>query len=117
MKNHCSICYEFLFDSIKVATIMKCGHTMHMECYREMVDQHQYRCPICSKSVLNMSKTWERLDTEIEATVMPEEYRYEVPILCNDCNKTSKTFFHILGHKCCHCKSYNTRMVAADHHQ
>nr|GMD13034.1 E3 ubiquitin-protein ligase MIEL1-like [Ipomoea batatas] len=77
MKNHCPICYEFLFDSVKRTTIMKCGHTMHMECYTEMISQNQYRCPICNKSVLNMTRTWETLDQEIEATIMPEEYRYE----------------------------------------
>ncbi|GKE40002.1 E3 ubiquitin protein ligase MIEL1-like protein, partial [Tanacetum coccineum] len=98
MKNHCPICYEFLFDSIKSAAIMKCGHTMHMECQEEMLKQHQYRCPICSKSVCDMTTTWQRVDEEvkvgtfglksvsdelglknlkIEATAMPEEYRYE----------------------------------------
>ncbi|KAL0459620.1 UNVERIFIED_CONTAM: E3 ubiquitin-protein ligase MIEL1 [Sesamum latifolium] len=65
MKSHCPICYEFLFDSTKQTTILKCGHTMHVECYEEMFSQNQYRCPICSKSVLNMSRTWERLDQEI----------------------------------------------------
>ncbi|KAK6141323.1 hypothetical protein DH2020_024921 [Rehmannia glutinosa] len=111
MKSHCPICYEFLFDSTKQTTILKCGHTMHVECYEEMFIQNQYRCPICSKSVLNMTRTWERLDQEIEATAMPEEYRYEVQILCNDCNDTSKAFFHIFGHKCRHCNSYNTRVI------
>ncbi|XP_024981625.1 E3 ubiquitin-protein ligase MIEL1-like isoform X2 [Cynara cardunculus var. scolymus] len=110
-KNHCPICYEFLFDSIKGATIMNCGHTMHMDCYKEMISQNQYRCPICSKSVCRMSRTWQRLEHEIEATAMPEEYRYEIPILCNDCNNTSKASFHIIGHKCNHCKSYNTRRI------
>lgn len=114
MKSYCPICYEFLFESLKSTMIMKCGHTMHMDCYREMVHQNQYRCPICSKSVLNMSRTWERLEEEIQSTVMPEEYFYEVPILCNDCNNTSTANFHILGHKCKHCSSYNTRMVKAD---
>ncbi|XP_042061770.1 E3 ubiquitin-protein ligase MIEL1-like isoform X1 [Salvia splendens] len=113
MKNHCPICYEFLFDSTKQTTIMKCGHTMHVECYNEMFNQNQYRCPICSKSVFNMSNSWERLDEEIAATAMPEEYRYEVENLCNDCNHTSKTFFHIFGHKCQHCNSYNTRVITS----
>nr|GMD64044.1 E3 ubiquitin-protein ligase MIEL1 [Ipomoea batatas] len=76
--------------------------------------EYRYRCPICSKSMLNMSRTWERLEEEIQSTVMPEEYFYEVPILCNDCNNTSTANFHILGHKCKHCSSYNTRMVKAD---
>ncbi|KAL8530835.1 hypothetical protein ACS0TY_007754 [Phlomoides rotata] len=118
MKGHCPICYEFLFDSTKQTRIMKCGHTMHTECYDEMFNQNQYRCPICSKSVLNMTRTWERLDQEIQATAMPEEYRYEVQILCNDCNNTSSTFFHIFGHKCGHCDSYNTRVITSgDNHQ
>ncbi|XP_057964814.1 E3 ubiquitin-protein ligase MIEL1 isoform X1 [Malania oleifera] len=112
MKDHCPICYEYLFDSVKGTVIMACGHTMHMECHDEMRSQNQYRCPRCSKSVFDMSRTWEILGAEIEATAMPEEYHYEVPILCNDCNKTSRAFFHILGHKCSHCNSYNTRVIA-----
>ncbi|KAI0518638.1 hypothetical protein KFK09_006074 [Dendrobium nobile] len=47
--------------------------------------------------------------TEIEATVMPSDYRYKVWILCNDCNGMSEVFFHIIGHKCSGCQSYNTR--------
>ncbi|KAI7736128.1 hypothetical protein M8C21_033159 [Ambrosia artemisiifolia] len=90
---------------------MVCGHAIHLDCCRELINQDQYRCPICSKSMSKMSSTWQRLDQEIEATVMPEEYRYEIHILCNDCHKTSKAFFHIFGHKCDHCKSYNTRRI------
>ncbi|XP_021651582.2 E3 ubiquitin-protein ligase MIEL1 isoform X3 [Hevea brasiliensis] len=112
MKNHCPICYEYLFDSVKGATVMKCGHTMHLDCLNLMAEQNQYRCPICSKTVLKVSHYWRMLDQEIEAIQMPEEYRYEVSILCNDCNETSKTAFHIVGLKCSHCKSYNTRRIS-----
>nr|XP_043635821.1 E3 ubiquitin-protein ligase MIEL1-like isoform X2 [Erigeron canadensis] len=98
MKHHCPICYEFLFDSIKSVSIMKCGHTMHVECADEMINQNQYRCPICSKSMGDMSATWRRIDEEVS-------------ILCNDCNNTSKVPFHIFGHKCSHCNSYNTRRI------
>lgn len=37
----------------------------------------------------------------------------QVPILCNDCNVRSEAFFHIFGHKCCHCNSYNTRVISS----
>ena len=37
----------------------------------------------------------------------------QVWILCNDCNRTCKVFYHILGHKCSSCNSYNTRKIAA----
>ncbi|CAI9108033.1 OLC1v1007543C1 [Oldenlandia corymbosa var. corymbosa] len=119
MKHHCPICYEFLFDSVKGTTIMKCGHTIHAGCFSEMIRQNQlspvalfltfhvsvlldrqvavlvcvlsfpflflvdllftiltpfllrldsqfrYRCPICSKSALNMSEYWETLEQEV----------------------------------------------------
>lgn len=112
MKNCCPICYEYLFDSVKDTEVMKCGHTIHMDCFSEMLNQNQYRCPICSKSVVNMRRNWERLDEEIEATAMPEEYHYKVSILCNDCSCTSEAFYHIFGHKCSQCSSYNTRIVS-----
>ncbi|KAK6254553.1 hypothetical protein SCA6_015858 [Theobroma cacao] len=113
MRHHCPICYEYLFDSLKDTTVMKCGHTMHCECYHEMIKRDKYCCPICSKSVIDMSRIWKRIDEEIEATVMPEDYRYKkVWILCNDCNDTTEVYFHIIGQKCSHCKSYNTRTIA-----
>ncbi|KAK4790670.1 hypothetical protein SAY86_017974 [Trapa natans] len=115
MKSHCPVCYEYLFDSIKITHIMKCGHTIHMDCLKEMATQNQYRCPICSKTVLNMSDVWNELDEEIEDTPMPEGYRSEVSILCNDCNKTCKAPFHILGFKCSQCGSYNTRRISGGH--
>ncbi|GMH31014.1 hypothetical protein Nepgr_032857 [Nepenthes gracilis] len=118
MKNHCPICYEYLFESLKGTEVLTCGHTIHVECYREMRNKNLYRCPICFKSTLDMSRTWERLDEEIEATAMPEEYRYEVLIMCSDCNRSSRVFFHIFGHKCLHCNSYNTQVRSrADTHR
>ncbi|KAF7818241.1 E3 ubiquitin-protein ligase MIEL1 [Senna tora] len=97
MKNHCPVCYEYLFDSTKLTTIMSCGHTMHMECCQDMATHDQYRCPICSKSIFDMSEHWRDLDWEIEAVPMPEKYNIEVSILCNDCNTTSAVSFHILA--------------------
>ncbi|KAL5135647.1 E3 ubiquitin-protein ligase MIEL1 [Glycine soja] len=111
MKSFCPICLEYQFDSIKGSTILKCGHTMHMECYREMATQNQYRCPICLKTIVN-DMNWEYLDREIEGVHMPEEYKFEVSILCNDCNSTSTVSFHIFGHKCLQCGSYNTRRIS-----
>ncbi|KZV46081.1 RING finger and CHY zinc finger domain-containing protein 1-like [Dorcoceras hygrometricum] len=113
MRHHCPICYEYLFDSMKDTAVMKCGHTMHCECYHEMIKREKYCCPICSRSIMDMSRAWEMIDEEIEATVMPDEYRNKkVWILCNDCNDTTEVYFHIIGQKCSHCGSYNTRTIA-----
>ncbi|KAH0470959.1 hypothetical protein IEQ34_000682 [Dendrobium chrysotoxum] len=113
MKHHCPICYEYLFDSLRETRVLKCGHTMHSECLRDMIEHEQYTCPICSKSVIDLSKLWRKYDEEIEATLMPEDYRQrKVWILCNDCNDTTEAFFHVIGHKCVHCHSYNTRLIS-----
>lgn len=37
---------------------------------------------------------------------------YQVWVLCNDCNKVSEVDFHVIGHKCSHCNSYNTRSTS-----
>ncbi|XP_022758071.1 E3 ubiquitin-protein ligase MIEL1 isoform X1 [Durio zibethinus] len=112
MKSYCPICYEYLFDSVESTRILKCGHTMHMDCFSQMTMQNQYRCPICCKAVLDMTAFWKDLDMDIDATSMPTEYRFEVvSILCNDCNSTSTVQFHILGLKCRKCNSYNTRRI------
>ncbi|KAL5701432.1 RING-type E3 ubiquitin transferase [Ranunculus cassubicifolius] len=114
MQNECPVCYEYLFDSLKQSEVMKCGHTIHMECARQMIAHDKYACPLCSKSMYDMSANWRRLDEEIEATEMPEEYRdTKVWILCNDCITTSEVPFHIFGLKCSNCMSYNTRKTAA----
>ncbi|XP_042397933.1 E3 ubiquitin-protein ligase MIEL1-like [Zingiber officinale] len=112
MRHNCPICYEYLFDSLKETRVLNCGHTLHMDCYSEMLTHNKYSCPVCSKSVCDMSKYWKKLDEEIATTIMPDEYRYKVWILCNDCNDVSEVLFHIVGHKCNHCKSYNTRTIS-----
>lgn len=91
---------------------MPCGHTIHKSCMKEMQEHYQYACPLCSKSVCDMSKVWEKFDVEIAATPMPEPYQNKmIWILCNDCGSTSEVQFHIVGQKCPNCKSYNTRQT------
>ena len=120
---------------------MPCGHTIHKHCLKEMRDHlqwvfggyalwfllldnyknfsdsfvlyiYRYACPLCSKSVCDMSKVWEKYDLEIAATPMPEPYQNKlVSILCNDCGKSSEVPFHIVAQKCSNCKSYNTRQT------
>eukprot|EP00252_Welwitschia_mirabilis_P010382 TRINITY_DN23625_c0_g1_i1.p1 TRINITY_DN23625_c0_g1~~TRINITY_DN23625_c0_g1_i1.p1 ORF type:complete len:268 (+),score=21.10 TRINITY_DN23625_c0_g1_i1:130-933(+) len=112
MHHNCPVCFEYLFDSLKDISVLACGHTMHMECFREMKMHAQYTCPMCSKSVCDMSRIWEQLDLEIAATPMPEDYQNKmVWILCNDCNAFSEVQFHIIAQKCLKCNSYNTRQT------
>ncbi|PWA94064.1 CHY-type/CTCHY-type/RING-type Zinc finger protein [Artemisia annua] len=115
MHHDCPICSEFLFDTLKDLSILPCGHTMHLACLKEMEQHHRYSCPVCSKSICD-SDVWKKLDHEIEVTPMPRTFKDKmVWILCNDCEKISNVQFHIIGHKCEKCKSYNTRQIRGGH--
>ncbi|KAL3023507.1 hypothetical protein AAZX31_04G071200 [Glycine max] len=79
----CPICFEYLFESVNDVTVLLCGHTIHKSCLKEMREHFQYACPLCLKSVCDMSKVWEKFDLEIAATPIPEPYQNKmVSILC-----------------------------------
>uniref|UniRef100_A0A0D9V503 CHY-type domain-containing protein n=1 Tax=Leersia perrieri TaxID=77586 RepID=A0A0D9V503_9ORYZ len=100
----------YLFESTNGVSVLPCGHTIHVKCLQEMEEHCQFACPLCSKSVCDMSKAWERLDEEL-ATVSDSCDNKMVHILCNDCGATSEVQFHLIAHKCQKCKSYNTRKI------
>ncbi|PHT74654.1 hypothetical protein T459_21931 [Capsicum annuum] len=112
MHHDCPVCFEYLFESVNDVTVLPCGHTIHKNCLKEMQEHYQYACPLCSKSVCDMSKVWEKFDLEIASTPMPESYQdKKVWILCNDCGITSEVQFHFVAQKCSCCRSYNTRQT------
>lgn len=116
MKQNCPVCMEYLFDSIRPINIMpQCGHTIHQDCLRSLAENNTYTCPLCMKSIMApsaMTRVWDSLDQQVQATPMPQEYAsLRVAILCNDCQGRSSALFHVLGHKCQACGSYNTRRV------
>ncbi|KAJ0977865.1 hypothetical protein J5N97_013339 [Dioscorea zingiberensis] len=112
LHHDCPVCFEYLFESTNDVSVLPCGHTIHVNCLKEMQQHLQYACPICCKSVCDMSKVWEKLDIEIAATPMPESYHnLKVHILCNDCGVNSDVQFHIVAQKCLNCNSYNTRQI------
>lgn len=112
MHHNCPVCFEYVFDTTKNITVLPCGHTMHLECVKQMEQHFQYSCPVCSRSYCDMSRVWEKLDQEVASTPMPEMYQNKmVWILCNDCGETSEVNFHIVARKCPNCKSYNTKQT------
>ncbi|CAO2183052.1 unnamed protein product [Urochloa humidicola] len=110
MHHDCPICFEYLFESTNDVSVLPCGHTIHVKCLKEMEEHCQFACPLCSKSVCDMSKAWERLDMEL-ATLSDSCDDKMVRILCNDCGAISEVQFHLIAHKCQNCKSYNTRQI------
>lgn len=112
MHHNCPVCFEYLFDTTKDITVLPCGHTIHLECVKEMEIRFQYACPVCLKSYCDMTRVWEKLDQEVASTPMPQMYQNKmVWILCNDCGGRSEVNYHIVAHKCLNCNSYNTRQT------
>ena len=113
LHSNCPICAEHMFTSVKPVCILKCGHYMHLQCLDEYT-QRDYRCPICKKSLGDMSNRWRQIDEYMVTNPMPEEYKdKEARILCYDCGDYSTVPYHFVYHKCGHeaCGSYNTTLT------
>ncbi|KAI3327969.1 zf-CHY-domain-containing protein [Xylariaceae sp. AK1471] len=107
----CPICGEYLFTSPTPVCFMKCGHSIHRDCFGEHM-KTSYKCPICNKSLVNMESQFRNLDLSIQAQPMPPEFRdTRAMVLCHDCSAKSSTMYHWLGLKCGVCQSYNTAQL------
>jgi uncharacterized CHY-type Zn-finger protein len=68
----CPLCLSYLFESPTPVVSLPCGHYMHGSCYKDLMAV-TYKCPVCSKSAVNMELQWRKLDDEIALQPMPEE--------------------------------------------
>ena len=107
LDNDCPICLEPLKNSIIFNLI--CGHAIHNDCYNQLI-KNTYKCPLCAKTIVDMKKDFERLDEEIEQSIMFDHVMSIREIYCNDCEQHSETIFSYVGLKCNKCGSYNTRL-------
>lgn len=107
----CPICMEELITSTKpYIHNNKCSHHIHEDCLSIMLQNGNYKCPICRISLIDMSELNKILDLEVKNTVMPIKHQnININIQCNDCQYKCSTFYHIVGHKCLGCGSYNTQ--------
>lgn len=107
----CPICLEYMHALARRVVFMLCGHAIHQECLDDHL-QHSYKCPVCGRSVRDMEQRFRVLDDEISLQPMPQEYLgWESRVKCVDCGGSSVCSYHVLGHKCKWCGSYNTRQV------
>ncbi len=111
-KTNCPICNEYIFDSPKQVTVLKCGHAIHLECLENML-KHDYRCPFCKKTVVDKIKEqWRVYDMLAQFEPIPEEFKNKrLVVLCNDCEKKSDIKFSFEFLKCTECGGYNTSEV------
>jgi RING finger and CHY zinc finger domain-containing protein 1 len=107
----CPICCIDMFDSTIPSIRVKCGHWMHGECFESYIE-HDYRCPVCAKSLVESHAIDHFIEHRISTTPMPDEFRdRDVRILCNQCNAKHTVKYHFYGHRCLTCLSYNTRLL------
>jgi hypothetical protein len=108
----CPICGEYMFTSPHPVVFMLCGHSIHKRCYEEHMNT-SYKCPICSKSTVNMETQFRNLDRAIDGQPMPPQFRdTKAMVSCNDCYAKSAVKYHWLGLKCAICHSYNTAQLS-----
>eukprot|EP00050_Salpingoeca_kvevrii_P018698 m.77365 g.77365 ORF g.77365 m.77365 type:complete len:534 (+) comp8135_c0_seq1:423-2024(+) len=114
MGGNCPVCLEFLHTSTTSITVPRCGHILHRDCQHQLLKQSRFICPICSQSYVDLPESVvSEMDREIAETPMPPPLRNSfVGILCNDCHRKSVQQYHILGHKCPNCSSYNTVQIS-----
>ncbi|AYV76899.1 MAG: zinc-finger and zinc-ribbon domain protein [Barrevirus sp.] len=107
----CPICMDDLYTSINKILPLICGHYIHLDCLNEYLKTN-YKCPVCSVTIVNTELLNQYLDFEVANTEMPPEYSsIQLNILCNDCHKESNVNFHIVALKCLNCGSFNTRKI------
>ena len=73
------------------------------------INTQNFYCPLCKKSIVNLTSYWNQIDAVMLTQEMPEEFRdWTADIHCNDCEKKSNTKYHFSYHKCQECGGYNT---------
>ncbi|KXZ51428.1 hypothetical protein GPECTOR_12g390 [Gonium pectorale] len=111
IEGNCPVCHEALFDSSQPIKELPCGHFMHSSCFMTYT-RYNYTCPLCCKSVGDMSVYFQMLDSLLASERLPPEYAGRMQqVLCNDCGKMGFAPFHFVYHSCPHCRSYNTRVL------
>ncbi|KAK1433761.1 hypothetical protein QVD17_10678 [Tagetes erecta] len=97
LEDNCPVCQEYMFTSTHPVKELAC---------------HDYKCPICSKSMGDMQVYFGMLDSMLAEEKIREEYLGTTQeIFCNDCETKGSAPFHWLYHKCTRCGSYNTRLI------
>ena len=109
-EKNCPICLKSVWNEFqKNPIILKCGHSMHSTCLNQALTNGNYFCPICKKSIIDLTQYWNQIEEALELQTMPEEYQnWESEIYCNDCELKSTTKYHFIYHKCNNCNGFNT---------
>jgi len=102
--DECSVCMDPLFFNTRQAIFPKCGHAIHSDCFHQLIQVGDYKCPLCKKTMLDID--WDDYSLFIDMHKIQEQKL--VGIICNDCLERTENLYHPFGVQCKNCKSYNT---------
>lgn len=111
---NCPICFEKIWSHSENPHILKCGHAMHYSCFVNTINNHNYYCSICRKSIIDLKPLWSQIDDYMNIQEMPDEYKdWTTFIRCRECNTESTVKYHFEYHKCLNleCGCYNTDIL------
>lgn len=104
----CSVCFEALFYTVRPPVVLRCGHCIHADCLKQMMENNRYQCPLCKKTMSEVD--WQYIHNLVRR--FPTEEKKEITVLCNDCVETSNTIHHPFGNECMRCGSFNTVLAS-----
>lgn len=111
--SNCPVCQDDLHTSKEPCQIPPCQHLIHKGCFDGLIANSLFYCPICSRSLLDLSPLWKVMSKQIEKYPMHGKYQdITVNVICRDCCQSTKSPFHVIGLLCKFCQGFNT--VRAD---
>ena len=69
----CVVCAESTFNSQSESFVLPCSHLIHSNCFTQYVQQSNYKCPHCKKSVCDLSTQWNFIRSQIKLYPIPNE--------------------------------------------
>ena len=61
----CPLCLNDMHTSRKPSVFLPCRHAMHVECRSDFLRSGNFKCPVCRRSMVDMSSEWARMDQEV----------------------------------------------------
>tara|TARA_B100001248_G_C27368806_1_gene450527 strand:+ start:742 stop:1689 length:948 start_codon:yes stop_codon:yes gene_type:complete len=61
----CVVCHNKIFDNNQSIFPLRCGHFMDVVCFNQYVSHNNYKCPLCKKSMWDMSKCFKAMKEQI----------------------------------------------------
>lgn len=89
----CVVCGESTFNSQSQPLPLPCFHLIHSNCFSQYIQQSNYKCPYCKKSICDLSSQWNFIRSQIKLHPIPNEI---IPIEPEDIVDTPYGKFRVI---------------------